>query len=364
MATFMQIAANRANAQLSTGPRTVEGKNQSRCNSYKHGFKALLIPCIEDSREVEASRERWLDCFPGDDEVTKTLADMSFRAKRRLVNVSDADDAAIVARVEKVAEIHYLEQRAAIDDGWKAFRQDPGVGVNPMLQSEIGCRRVLGILDQMLNRCLGNVWSREDGRHLLGFEDCDSSLERGRLDDFADLFEETFARDMQRVDADSDDSTHAVLLGDSSAKLDVLKARCKLAQAELEARVKAVWVAVQKKAALIEGCDVRTLHVKRDEAKFDASDEGRLRRRYLAEAQRDFLKALAEARRVSAQVTAAGALKLKQAEEKLKPGSSSAKSEGSPNEAKSDYDDDDDYEGDEGSDIRQGGPRRGRRRSS
>lgn len=324
----------------------------------------MLIPGIEDSGEVEASRDRWLDCFPGDDEVTKTLADMSFRAKRRLVNVSDADDAAIVARVEKVAEIHYLGQRATIDDGWKAFCLDPNVGVIPMLQSEIGCRRVLGILDLMLNRCLGNVWSKEDGRHLLGFEECDSSVEQARLDDFAELFEETFAREMQCVDAGPDESTHAVLRGDLSAKLDVLKARCMLAQGELEARVKAVQLMVRKKAAIMEGCDARTLHVKRDEAKFDATDDGRLRRRYLVEAQRDFLKALDAARKMSAQVTAAKALKREQAEEKLKPSSSSSKSKGSPNEAKSDYDDDEDCEGDEGSDVRQGGSRRGGRRST
>jgi hypothetical protein len=46
MATPAQIAANRANAQKSTGPRTAEGKAASRLNALKHGLDAesLIIP--------------------------------------------------------------------------------------------------------------------------------------------------------------------------------------------------------------------------------------------------------------------------------------------------------------------------------
>jgi len=46
MATTAQIAANRINAQKSTGPRTVEGKSASRQNALKHGVDAasLIIP--------------------------------------------------------------------------------------------------------------------------------------------------------------------------------------------------------------------------------------------------------------------------------------------------------------------------------
>ncbi len=38
-----RIAANRANAALSTGPRTEEGKTRSRANSLKHGLTAEVI---------------------------------------------------------------------------------------------------------------------------------------------------------------------------------------------------------------------------------------------------------------------------------------------------------------------------------
>ena len=43
MATPAQLAANRANAQSSTGPRSVEGKSVSRFNALKHGIDAASI---------------------------------------------------------------------------------------------------------------------------------------------------------------------------------------------------------------------------------------------------------------------------------------------------------------------------------
>src|ERR1035441_8243448 len=43
MATPAQLTANRANAQKSTGPRSVEGKSASRFNALKHGIDAASI---------------------------------------------------------------------------------------------------------------------------------------------------------------------------------------------------------------------------------------------------------------------------------------------------------------------------------
>jgi hypothetical protein len=55
MATPAQITANRANAQKSTGPRSVEGKAASRFNALKHGLDAqtIVLPG-EDPADYEA----------------------------------------------------------------------------------------------------------------------------------------------------------------------------------------------------------------------------------------------------------------------------------------------------------------------
>ena len=43
MTSFKQFAANRANARRSTGPRTEEGKQQSRRNAVRHGLTADTV---------------------------------------------------------------------------------------------------------------------------------------------------------------------------------------------------------------------------------------------------------------------------------------------------------------------------------
>lgn len=59
MATERQIAANRANAQRSTGPTTSAGRNVSRYNALKHGLTAnsVLIQG-EYAEELEERRQR------------------------------------------------------------------------------------------------------------------------------------------------------------------------------------------------------------------------------------------------------------------------------------------------------------------
>jgi hypothetical protein len=42
LATERQIRANRANARLSTGPRTLAGKQKSSRNAYRHGLSGPL----------------------------------------------------------------------------------------------------------------------------------------------------------------------------------------------------------------------------------------------------------------------------------------------------------------------------------
>jgi hypothetical protein len=55
MTSFLQIEANRRNAHRSTGPKTDEGKRESRRNALRHGLTAeTVIDGLEDSEDYRA----------------------------------------------------------------------------------------------------------------------------------------------------------------------------------------------------------------------------------------------------------------------------------------------------------------------
>jgi hypothetical protein len=55
MTSSRQIEANRRNALKSTGPKTEDGKQTSRCNAVRHGLTAeTVIGALEDAEEYKA----------------------------------------------------------------------------------------------------------------------------------------------------------------------------------------------------------------------------------------------------------------------------------------------------------------------
>src|SRR5215813_13119486 len=55
MTSYRQIEANRRNALKSTGPKSEEGKQASRCNALRHGLTAeTVIGALEDAENYNA----------------------------------------------------------------------------------------------------------------------------------------------------------------------------------------------------------------------------------------------------------------------------------------------------------------------
>lgn len=87
MATAAQIIANRANAQLSTGPRTAEGQQASSSNAKSHGLtsRTAFLPG-EDPREYElfhhAYTARYLPQNMIEQKMVSELADLEWRLRR------------------------------------------------------------------------------------------------------------------------------------------------------------------------------------------------------------------------------------------------------------------------------------------
>ncbi len=61
MCSARKLEANRANAQLSTGPRSEEGKQRSAQNALTHGLSAQLLVPTEDQQTYEQHQQSFID---------------------------------------------------------------------------------------------------------------------------------------------------------------------------------------------------------------------------------------------------------------------------------------------------------------
>ncbi|HXE05195.1 MAG TPA: hypothetical protein VN579_04340 [Bryobacteraceae bacterium] len=87
MSTAAQLAANLANAQASTGPKSEEGKNRSSLNALKTGLtgRTVLMPG-EEAQAYQDHVCRFIDEFAPanarEEEIVQSLADTRWRLLR------------------------------------------------------------------------------------------------------------------------------------------------------------------------------------------------------------------------------------------------------------------------------------------
>src|SRR3982750_4131324 len=120
MTSEARIAANRRNAQHSTGPRTAEGKAKSRYNAVKHGLRSrsddLVLP-HEDPAELEAKIGRWVEQLAPRNEPERDLVEQAARLSWMLRRAQRHEAALLSRRVRKATEpgqAHSLEAAWAL----------------------------------------------------------------------------------------------------------------------------------------------------------------------------------------------------------------------------------------------------------
>jgi hypothetical protein len=136
MATPAQINANRANAQKSTGPRSVEGKSASRFNALKHGIDAASIvipgedPADYDSlaaqyqheyRPQSASESFHVDTMLRADWMKRRLETVEADLYRTVIAESPGNSLAAVLLAESPAAkllVRVQRQIAAFERTW------------------------------------------------------------------------------------------------------------------------------------------------------------------------------------------------------------------------------------------------------
>jgi hypothetical protein len=82
-----QLAANRRNAQFSTGPKSPEGKERSSLNGFKHPELGLTALMVDEDREAQTAfvREYMADLDPRgavEVQLARTLAMDNWRLNR------------------------------------------------------------------------------------------------------------------------------------------------------------------------------------------------------------------------------------------------------------------------------------------
>src|ERR1700745_642505 len=87
MTSYRQIEANRRNALRSTGPRTEDGKLQSRRNAVRHGLTAeTVIGSLEDAEDYSAFEAIIIADYdaqsPVERELVLRLASLLWRLRR------------------------------------------------------------------------------------------------------------------------------------------------------------------------------------------------------------------------------------------------------------------------------------------
>lgn len=105
MATEKQKAANRANAQKSTGPKTAAGRLKSSRNAYRHGLSLPLHLDMSTSAKADAIA-RALAQDPADEEELAAAAEVA-QAQLELLRIR-------AARAELMSEVDRPQPSQAV----------------------------------------------------------------------------------------------------------------------------------------------------------------------------------------------------------------------------------------------------------
>lgn len=112
MASEKQIAANRANALRSTGPKTAAGKSKASRNAYRHGLSGP-IPIVPASAKIDAIVRELVGKTANEDRLT--LATDLVHAQLELLRIRSIRNGQLQSTVLNDCTAKQLRRLAAFD---------------------------------------------------------------------------------------------------------------------------------------------------------------------------------------------------------------------------------------------------------
>ena len=143
MTTTKQLEANRANARLSTGPRTKNGKKRSRANAMTHGLtaKQIIVPG-ETPEQFESLREGLIADFALvttlEFELADHLASLLLRRRRPPVIEAALLKKLINPPFEETVEALTTEELEQLMKISKRMLESQGVDVSEITERQPG----------------------------------------------------------------------------------------------------------------------------------------------------------------------------------------------------------------------------------
>ncbi|HEV3164375.1 MAG TPA: hypothetical protein VGZ22_10135 [Isosphaeraceae bacterium] len=282
-----RIEANRRNAQMSTGPRTKEGKERSRQNALKHGLTGAGIVIHPDDQEALRTRlEGWTEDLEPSDSVEGWLIGRAAMASVRLDRNTKTERAALLDRVDQARADYDRREQLTVEAMAVHIDMKPTETVRLLEPRALGCDWLLrqwAALWQVL--LTHGYWTRQEqarALHLLGLPEIPTFQPDERLSMFwaAGL---ALLPTLKPEDVDAFRRSSSGSLDQHSRRKEARKflPEPTIALEHLKTFVSAQMTRLdQRKSRLWEAIDAPLRKRAEDRALFDASDNGERMQRY------------------------------------------------------------------------------------
>jgi hypothetical protein len=287
-----QLAANRANGARSLGPRTIEGKMNSRMNACKHLLTAQVAVAEGDTEAIRSRIKAFMQDLRPKTEVGTILIGQMATLSVRMERAAEHETAAIALKVRHAADDFDDERFDQANAVFEGLAHDPRATLRKLKRMPEGVEKLVEAWTDLLNDLTlepSSGWTDEQLEQVANLTGLKSRHAKGsRLA----ALNRAIRGDFAGLDA-----------GDGAGLS--LEARKTWAKSALLDLIEAEVVALE---AHYETLDHETLAIDRAEAGqraiFDASKPACLARRYESEARRGFFRALKEFQRVEAEAQA------------------------------------------------------------